>query len=483
MKLDINLLVRQMAAERDIEADILVDAVAEAISSAARKHYKERNVHTEIDVESGEVESWTARNVVEEVEDPEIEMTLEEARAIDLEAEIGGIVRLEVLDTSELGRIAAQSARQVLFQRVREAERAVVHKNYSDRVGDMINGIVKRMDRGSLIVELGDTEGVIPRSHQVRHERYSQGDRVRAVVVDVTMDANRPQVVLSRTSPMLLGKLLEMEVPEIYDGTVIIRICVREPGERAKVAVFSKDSDVDPVGACVGLKGSRVQAITRELKGEKIDIIPFSSDLVTFAQSALSPAKINRVAVREEPITVIVRDEEGQPVLDEEGNTVTEEGKEVVLDVIVNTEQLSLAIGKRGQNVRLASRLLDCRIEIKSQEAVKDELASALATMLREMEGISDDDALPELEIAANTVSYDELVPLEEMEMLTERLRERLEGHSIHTVQDLLAKDADDLSTIPGIGPVTAQKLLDMASQALEESLAEHAEESVVGEE
>jgi N utilization substance protein A len=204
---------------------------------------------------------------------------------------------------------------------------------------------------------------------------------------------------------------------------------------------------------------------------------------VTFAQNALSPAKINRVAVREEPITVIVRDEEGQPVLDEEGNTVTEEGKEVVLDVIVNTEQLSLAIGKRGQNVRLASRLLDCRIEIKSQEAVKDELASALATMLREMEGISDDEALPELEIAANAVSYDELVPLEEMEMLTERLRERLEGHSIHTVQDLLAKDADDLSTIPGIGPVTAQKLLDMASQALEESLAEDAEESVVGEE
>jgi transcription termination/antitermination protein NusA len=483
MKLDINMLVRQMAAERDIEAEILVDAVAEAISSAARKHYKERNVHTEIDVESGEVESWTARDVVEEVEDPEIEMTLEEAQAVDAAAEIGGIVKLESLDTSALGRIAAQSARQVLFQRVREAERAVVYKNYSDRIGDMINGIVKRMDRGSLIVELGDTEGVIPRSHQVRHERYSQGDRVRAVVVDITMDANRPQVVLSRTSSMLLEKLLEMEVPEIYDGTVIIRKCMREPGERAKVAVFSKDSDVDPVGACVGLKGSRVQAITRELKGEKIDIISFSSDLVTFAQNALSPAKINRVAVREEPITVIVRDEEGQPVLDEEGNTLTEEATEVVLDVIVGTEQLSLAIGKRGQNVRLASRLLDCRIEIKSQEAVKDELASALATMLREMEGISPDEEIPELEAAAETVSYDELVPLEEMEMLTERLRERLEGNGIHTVQDLLAMDADGLSTIPGIGPVTAQKLLDMAAKALEESLAENAEESVVGEE
>jgi len=482
MKIDINMLVTQMAAERDIEADTLVEAVAEAISSAARKHYKERNVHTDIDVQSGEVECWTARDVVEEVEDPEIEVTLDEAQAINPEATIGGRILLETLDTSDLGRIAAQSARQVLFQRVREAERAVVFRNYSDRVGDMINGIVKRMDRGALIVELGDTEGVIPRNHQVRHERYSQGDRVRAVVVEVTMDANRPQVVLSRTSPMLLGKLLEMEVPEIYDGTVVIRICVREPGERAKVAVFSKDRDVDPVGACVGLKGSRVQAITRELKGEKIDIIPWDSDLVTFAQNALSPAKINRVAVREEPIRVVVRDEEGQPVLDEDGETVTEEGKEIVLDVIVGTEQLSLAIGKRGQNVRLASKLLDCRIEIKSQEAVKDELASALASMLREMEGITDEDELPDLEAVSETVDYDQLIPLEDIEALTERLRERLSGHSVHTVQDVLARDAEDLATIPGIGPVTARRLLDMAGQALEDALAEAAE-SAAGEE
>ncbi len=382
-----------------------------------------------------------------------------------------------------LGRIAAQSARQVLFQRVREAERAVVYRNYSDRVGDMINGIVKRMDRGALIVELGDTEGIMPRSHQVRHERYSQGDRVRAVVVDVTMDANRPQVVLSRTSPMLLEKLLEMEVPEIYDGTVIIRVCVREPGERAKVAVFSKDSDVDPVGACVGLKGSRVQAITRELKGEKIDIIPFNSDLVTFAQNALSPAKINRVAVREEPITVVLRDEEGQPILDENGEPLTEEKKEVVLDVIVGTEQLSLAIGKRGQNVRLASRLLDCRIEIKSQEAVKDELASALASMLREMEGISEEEEIPELEPwSPPPCRMTNSFLSKRWRCLTERLRERLEGHGIHTVQDLLARDAKELSTIPGIGPVTAQKLLDMATETLEENLAEAAE-SAVGEE
>jgi len=475
MKLDINTLVGQLAAERDIEPEKLIDAIAEAISSAARKQFKDRGVHTEIDPETGEVDTWRIRMVVEEVEDPEIELTLEEGRAIDPEIEIGGIIKLETLDNSSLGRIAAQSARQVLFQRVREAERAVVYRNYSER-------IAKRIDRGAIIIELGDTEGIIPRNHQVRHERYTQGDRIRAVVVDVTMDASRPQVVMSRTDPMLLEKLLEMEVPEIYDGTVIIRLCVREPGERAKVAVLSKDRDVDPVGACVGLKGARVQAITLELKGEKVDIIPWNSDVVSFAQNALAPAKINRVAVREEPIQITVRDENGDVVLDEAGEPVKQEGSETVLDVIVGTEQLSLAIGKRGQNVRLASRLLDCRIEIKSEEAVKDELASALATMLREMEGVAEEEGLPDVEKTAQDVVYDELIPLEELEALTERLRERLESHSIHTVQDILAKTPDDLSSIPGIGPVTARKMLDMAQETLDEALAEIAD-SLGGEE
>ncbi len=476
MKLDINTLVGQLAAERDIDPAKLIDAIAEAISSAARKQYKDRGVHTEIDPESGEVESWRIRMVVEEVEDPEVELTLEEGRELDPNIEIGGIIKLEALDNSSLGRIAAQSARQVLFQRVREAERAVVFRNYSERVGEMINGIVKRIDRGAIIIELGDTEGVIPRNHQVRHERYTQGDRIRAVVVEVTMDASRPQVVMSRTDSMLLEKLLEMEVPEIYDGTVVIKLCVREPGERAKVAVFSKDRDVDPVGACVGLKGARVQAITRELKGEKIDIIPWNSDVVSFAQNALAPAKINRVAVREEPVVIKVRDENGDLVLDEAGESVTEEARETVLDVIVGTEQLSLAIGKRGQNVRLASRLLDCRIEIKSEEAVKDELASALASMLREMEGVTDDSPLPDVEAGPQKIAYDELIPIEELEGLTDRLRERLEGHSIHTVQDILTKTPDELSSIPGIGPVTAQRMLEMAQVTLDEALAEIAE-------
>ncbi len=476
MKLDINTLVGQLAAERDIDPTKLIDAIAEAISSAARKQYKDRGVHTEIDPETGEVESWRIRMVVEEVEDPEVELTLEEGRKLDPNIEIGGIIKLEALDNSSLGRIAAQSARQVLFQRVREAERAVVYRNYSERVGEMINGIVKRIDRGAIIVELGDTEGVIPRNHQVRHERYTQGDRIRAVVVEVTMDASRPQVVMSRTDSMLLEKLLEMEVPEIYDGTVVIKLCVREPGERAKVAVFSKDRDVDPVGACVGLKGARVQAITRELKGEKIDIIPWNSDVVSFAQNALAPAKINRVAVREEPVVIKARDENGDLILDENGEPITEKARETVLDVIVGTEQLSLAIGKRGQNVRLASRLLDCRIEIKSEEAVKDELASALASMLREMEGVTDDSPIPDIEALPRKIAYEELIPIEELVGLTDRLRERLEGHSIHTIQDILAKTPDELSSIPGIGPVTAQRMLEMAQVTLDEALAEIAE-------
>ncbi len=478
MKIDINTLVRQVASERDIEPEKLIEAITEAIASAARKHYKQPAVRCEIDPESGEVSCWSIRRVAEAPdEDTEDtleagEITLEEAREIKADAEIGDEIVLETLDTDQLGRIAAQSARQVLFQRVREAERSVIYQNYIGRVGEMLNGIVKRIERGAVIVELGDTEGIIPRNHQVRQEHYSSGDRIKAVVVDVTMDASRPQVVLSRTDNSLLIKMLEMEVPEIYDGSVIVKKCVREPGERAKVAVFSKDRDIDPVGACVGLKGSRVQAITRELKGEKIDIIPWNSDLVTFAQNALAPAKINRVAVREEPVRIPVLDQDGAALLNEDGEPIIEESKEIVLDVIVGTEQLSLAIGRRGQNVRLASKLLDSRIEIKSEDAVKDELASALASMLRDMEGIEEEPEVPDVQ----EIDYDLLIPLEEMEMITDRLRERLEGHGIHTAQDVLSRNADELATIPGIGPVTAQRLIDMVQQTVDNARAEAAE-------
>ncbi len=394
MKMELGNLIRQVSHEREIEPERLVAALEDAISQAARKHYRERGVRTHIDLETGEMSSYRVRTVVatpEEVTDPTAEMLLEEAREIDPAVEVGGEIVLGELDTASLGRIAAQAARQMLFQRVREAERDNIYNEYIGKLGELVNGIVKRFERGDIVIELGRTEGVVTRQHQVRHERYSQGDRIRAVIVDVTKDANKPQVVLSRTAPQLLIKLLEMEVPEIYDGTVIVKGCVREPGERAKVAVASRDRDVDPVGACVGMKGSRVQAIMRELKGEKVDIIPYNPDIVTFAQSALAPAKINRVALREQSTRIPITDTDGNPAQDEHGQPLVHERNETVLDVIVSDEQLSLAIGKRGQNVRLASRLLGCRIEIKSEEAVKDEVAAALAAMLRQVEGVTDE--------------------------------------------------------------------------------------------
>ncbi len=468
MKMELGILIRQVSHEREIEPERLVVALEDAISQAARKHYHERGVRTKIDLESGEMTSFRVRTVVatpEEVTDPTAEMLLEDAREIDPNAEVGSEIVLGELDTAQLGRIAAQAARQMLFQRVREAERDNIYNEYIGKLGELVNGIVKRFERGDIVVELGRTEGVVTRPHQVRHERYSQGDRIRAVIVDVTKDANKPQVVLSRTAPQLLIKLLEMEVPEIYDGTVIVKGCVREPGERAKVAVASRDRDVDPVGACVGMKGSRVQAIMRELKGEKVDIIPHNPDIVTFAQNALAPAKINRVALREQSTRIPITDTEGNPALNESGEPLMHERNETVLDVIVSDEQLSLAIGKRGQNVRLASRLLGCRIEIKSEEAVKDEVAAALAAMLRQVEGVADE--VPAEAEAAAPIDYDTHLPLEEVSGISDKMRERLLEHGYSHAGALANADPEKLMEIPGIGPHSAAKLIAAAKAAL----------------
>ncbi len=468
MKMELGNLIRQVSHEREIEPERLVAALEDAISQAARKHYRERGVRTHIDLETGEMSSFRVRTVVataEEVTDPTAEILLEEAREIEPGVEVGGEIVLGELDTASLGRIAAQAARQMLFQRVREAERDNIYNDYIGKQGELVNGIVKRFERGDIVIELGRTEGVVTRQHQVRHERYSQGDRIRAVIVDVTKDANKPQVVLSRTAPQLLIKLLEMEVPEIYDGTVIVKGCVREPGERAKVAVASRDRDVDPVGACVGMKGSRVQAIMRELKGEKVDIIPYNQDIVTFAQSALAPAKINRVALREQSTRIPITDTDGKPAQDEHGEPLVHERNETVLDVIVSDEQLSLAIGKRGQNVRLASRLLGCRIEIKSEEAVKDEVAAALAAMLRQVEGVTEDvaaDAEP-----SATIDYDTHLPLEDLAGISDKMRERLLEHGFSHASALAAADPEKLMEIPGIGPHSAAKLIAAAKTAL----------------
>jgi len=356
-ELNLNEILRQVAREKDIDLERWISALEDAMASAAKKQHRIKEpVRAHLDRETGKFDAFIVKKVVETVEDPLAEWTVEEARDHKANAEIGDEIHLPI-STDGLGRIAAQNAKQVLYQRVREAERENIYNEYIDRVGEVLNGTVKRFERGDIVIDLGRTEAVVPRSEQARHERYSQGERIRAVIVDVHKQPKGPQIVLSRTDPRLLVKLFETEVPEIYDGTVVIKNAVRAPGERAKVAVYSRERDVDPVGACVGMKGSRVQSIIRELRGEKIDIIEYSDDLVTFAQSALAPAKITRVSV-------------------------THQGEVPHLDVIVEDEQLSLAIGKRGQNVRLASELIGARIDIKSESDVKDEVADALARML-----------------------------------------------------------------------------------------------------
>jgi transcription termination/antitermination protein NusA len=375
---DINLneILRQVAREKDIDLERWISALEDAMASAAKKQHRIKEpVRAHLDRDSGKFDAFIVKKVVETVEDPLAEWTVEEARDTKADAEVGDEIHLPI-STDGLGRIAAQNAKQVLYQRVREAERENIYNEYIDRVGEVLNGTVKRFERGDIIVDLGRTEAVVPRSEQARHERYSQGERIRAVIVDVHKQPKGPQIVLSRTDPRLLVKLFETEVPEIYDGTVVIKNAVRAPGERAKVAVYSRERDVDPVGACVGMKGSRVQSIIRELRGEKIDIIEHSDDLVTFAQSALAPAKITRVSI-------------------------THQGEVPHLDVIVEDEQLSLAIGKRGQNVRLASELIGARIDIKSESDVKDEVADALARMLNTAMSETPAPAREELDLTA----------------------------------------------------------------------------------
>ena len=421
----IEMLDALKAASRDKEIDLerLVSALEEAVATAARKVYKVREITARFDPATGELTAWTPYRIVEQKTKPEVaapaidpedvpigQVAPPPPTAVDAEKElrlpwiellpeevpgllsgelsgqswqvvrdpdgaaapvshdeaaVGDEIRL-FRSTEGLGRIAAQSAKQVLYQKVREAERDNIYNEYAPKVGELITGTVKRFERGDMIVDLGRTEAVIPREHQSRAERYTQGERVRGVLVDVHRNPKGAQVVLSRTAPELLMRLMEMEVPEIYDGTVVIRGCVRQPGDRAKVAVSSRERDVDPVGACVGMRGARVQAITRELRGERIDIIQFSEDVIAYAQNALSPAKITRVSL------MSAEDE------------VPEEGEETMptLECIVEEDQLSLAIGKRGQNVRLASALVGAKIDIKSEQAVKEQVAQALQRML-----------------------------------------------------------------------------------------------------
>jgi transcription termination/antitermination protein NusA len=343
--------IETLSKEKGIDAQIVLDAVKDAMLIAARKHFRTvENYEADFDDKNG-IKLFAVKTVADPVVDPSLEIAPAEARKFDPEAEIGTVIRMP-RPTEALGRISAQTAKQVIFQKVREAERETIYREYSDRVGELVNTSIKRVEGLDLVVDLGKTEARLPKREQSRLESYSVGDRVRCVIRIVDKSAKGPGVVVSRADAELVKRLFEQEVPEIYDGTVSIRGCAREAGERTKIAVSSRDRDVDSVGACVGMKGMRVQSIIRELRGEKIDIIEYSDDPVTFATHALSPAKISRV-------TII-------------------DPADHHMEVIVDDSQLSLAIGKRGQNVRLAAKLLGWKIDIKSEEEKRQEVQNAI---------------------------------------------------------------------------------------------------------
>ena len=349
--------IEALAKEKGIEAETIVTAIEDAVLTASRKYYKtNENLKTRFNQDTGQVDLFAIKHIVPEVTNEATEISLAEAQELyGDEAEVDMEIEFPKR-TDVLGRIAAQTAKQVIFQKVREAERENVFEEYNQRIGEVINTTVKRFESGDLIVEIGRVEAVLPRKEQSRAESYAPGERIRAVIKGVNRGAKGPQIILSRTDPALLIKLFEQEVPEIYDGTVMIRGAVREAGDRAKVAVYSRERDVDPVGACVGMKGTRVQAIIRELRGEKIDIVEWSDDPILFVTNALSPAKVQRVSI--------------------EGDE-----KDRVMEVVVEDKQLSLAIGKKGQNVRLAAKLTGWRIDIKSEEEKRREVEAQFGAL------------------------------------------------------------------------------------------------------
>ncbi|CAG0967440.1 transcription termination factor NusA [Geobacter sp.] len=333
-------IIDQIVKEKGIDRDIVVEALEQAVLTAANKKYRNtRDLEAHYNPEVGEVELFEFVTVVDEVMDSYKEIDMEEAREVDPDVEVGDSLGMK-MDASGFTRIAAQTAKQVIIQKVREAERETIFNEFKDRIGELINGVVRRFEKGDLVVDLGRAEALLSNKEQAPREVYRQGDRIKALIMDIRMTPKGPQILLSRTHPGVLAKLFEAEVPEIAEGIVEIKSVVREPGSRSKIAVYSHDSDVDPVGACVGMRGSRVQNVVSELRGEKIDIIPWSEDPARFACNALQPATVSKVYI------------------DEDNNA---------LEIIVADDQLSLAIGKKGQNVRLAAKLTGWRIDIKSE--------------------------------------------------------------------------------------------------------------------
>jgi N utilization substance protein A len=426
--------IEALAKEKGIAPEVIIQAIEDAVLTASRKYYKtNENLRTRFNTETFQVELYAVKQIVNEVTSPATEISLAEAQEIyGEEAEVD--MEIEFPKSTEvLGRIAAQTAKQVIFQKVREAERETIFAEYNQRIGDVVSATVKRFENGDIIVEVGrSVEAMLPRKEQSRAESYTPGDRVRAVIRAVNRNAKGPQIVLSRTDPALLIKLFEQEVPEIYDATVVIRGAVREAGDRAKVAVYSRERDVDPVGACVGMKGTRVQAIIRELRGEKIDIVEWSEDPVEFVTNALSPAKVQHVSIVDD--------------------------HERVMEVVVEDRQLSLAIGKKGQNVRLAAKLSGWRIDIKSEEEKRREVEAQLLAFETPLEPEA------ELEPLALPGIHDEVVA-------------QVQAAGFATAQAILDGGLDAL-TASGLDAETAEAVLQSAQDVVADEAARVADEA-----
>jgi len=400
-----------LSKEKGIDPQIVIDAVKDAMLVAARKHFRlTEDLEADFDPRTGAIQVYVVKRVVETVTDPLNEWTLEEAQRHDPAAEIGSVIRIPKA-TESLGRISAQTAKQVILQKVREAERETVYSEFAGRVGELVNCVIKRIEGMDIVVDMGKTEARLPKKEQSRLESFSVGERVRCVIKSVEKSGKNAGVIVSRAAPELVVRLFEQEVPEIYDNTVVIKACAREAGERTKIAVSSRDRDVDSVGACVGMKGMRVQSIIRELRGEKIDIIEFSDDAVAFATNALSPAKIAKVTVLD--------------------------ANEHQMEVVVDDSQLSLAIGKKGQNVRLAAKLMGWRIDIKSEEEKRQEVETAMAALV----------------VAGAPIS----VLLDHG--MTEKVVETLIEAGISTVEKLGAMTPEELEAIQNIGPKTVERI------------------------
>ena len=434
---DIKRVVDQVSRDKGIDREVLIKALEEALRSAARKKFGSKiDIEVQYSEETGEIEVFQFKEVVADITEPDIQVTLEDGRELDPECEIGDSIGTK-MDTATFGRIAAQSAKQVIIQKMKDAEKDAVYSNFIARKGEIINGICQRIDRGDIIVNLGHTEGVLPIREQVPKESYRRGDRIRALILDVLQDARGPQVVLTRSHPEFLVNLFKTEVPEISEGIVKVMAASREAGGRSKFSVASTDPDIDPVGACVGMKGSRVQNVVQELRGEKIDIIPWHADDAKYVCNALAPAEVSRV------------------IIDEQRRS---------MEVIVPDELLSVAIGKKGQNVRLASRLSGWHLDVKSETSYS----------------------------AAMKSGYDSLIALQGVGI---GLADALYEAGFYSAEEISKAGKEDLIQVRGIGEQKADELITSAVQAVEEAEAaaeaeeeqaeeeEHAEEEEPAEE